>query len=134
MAYGASAFDSLFPSPSILAPTPIATPAIGFVQDGESFGAQLENLLPEFGVGTAQARRLLAFSTARGFLSNITVISDSLSTEGVQNAHSTLKTKESSEVLEAMKVLLEDWPDNHFQEEDLVSTRVESIRFPSKLS
>jgi hypothetical protein len=118
--YGAAAFNALFPAPSITAPTPVATPSLGFVPEGQSFGAPTESWISGFGPGTVQARRLLALSTARNFLNNVTATMEFMSASGVQEAQSRLKAKESSDILEAMRLLLEDWPNDQFHEEDLV--------------
>jgi hypothetical protein len=120
MIYGAAAFSALFPAPSTIAPTPVATPSIGFISDGRSFEAPIISNASDLGPGTVQARRLLALSSARNFLSNVTATLEFMSVAGVQEAHSRLKKRENSDIMDAIKLLLEDWPDDQFHEEDLV--------------
>jgi hypothetical protein len=120
MASVTAAFDALFPAPSISAPTPQATPSIGFPGDDLSFGAPTESWTPGFGPGSIQARRLLALSSARNFLSIVSAAPELMTAAGIQEMHVRLKARESNELFEAVKLLLEDWPDVPFHDEDLV--------------
>jgi hypothetical protein len=124
MAQAAAAFDALFPAPSISAPTPQATPSIGFPGDDLSFGAPTESWIPGFGPGSIQARRLLALSAARSFLSIVYAAPELMTTTGVQDMRSRLKARESSDLFEGMKLLLEDWPNVPFHDEDLVDSSI----------
>jgi hypothetical protein len=116
MPYGETAFDAIFPPPIISTPTPVATPAVGFVTEGQSFGGLTEPWAP----GTPHTRRLLATSTSRTFLSNVSASMKLMSTKGVQETQAKLKLAASRDTLESIRFLIQDWPDTAFDDDDLV--------------
>lgn len=116
MLYGETAFDAIFPAPVISTPTPVATPAIGFIQEGQSFGGVAEPWCP----GKTHTRRLLATSTSRAFLSNVSASLKLMSANGVQEIQAKLKAAGTRDTLESIRFLVQEWPDTAFYDDDLV--------------
>jgi anaphase-promoting complex subunit 2 len=127
MTYCSDPFDVLFPAPTISIATPIGTPAIGFPTSTSPSNS--------FAAGSAspatQARKLVALSTAQGWLGGVEAGPDGMSAEGVQAAKGRLKAGETKDRIEALRVLLENgavevgtWEGD----EDLVGWYLEGVR------
>jgi hypothetical protein len=65
-------------------------------------------------------RRNVTLSCAKRFLSNIAVLNDSLSPEGVEIAKSQLAEQAPKDIQTVMETALADWPNLPHHEEDLV--------------
>jgi len=122
----AAAFDSLFPSASASAPTPLATPALGYVSEGESFGG------PNVDSHDASydLQRSVALSSAKRFLSNVVVRKDSFSPEGVLAAKAQLMESTPKDVQGIMETALAGWPDLPHYEEDVVGLATPCTLYP----
>lgn len=116
-----AAFDTLFPSHSLSAPTPVSTPSLGHVGEGESWDRP-----SSLGVGaderpTTPGSRRMALSAAKRFLGNVAVTIDDLSADGISSRNFLLKSKYSREVRKAFENLISSWPSDFDGDEDIVS-------------
>ena len=129
MAFSIDAFDTLFPSPSNSAPTPVATPSFGFVKEGQSFGGSSEVWSGPIDPASLQARRFIALSTAKKVLGHVNIDEGDMNHSGMQRIKQRLKTKETGDVEESLRILLAHWPDIPLYEEDLVSSDASLLKF-----
>lgn len=117
-----AAFETLFPVPTVSAPTPAATPLLEHAPGTQSFGESGDDSTDALDDAGLATRRFVALSTAKSFLQTVTVRDEDLSTAGVQQMRELLKSKASPDIEAAFKLLLVDWPDNGTSDDDLVSS------------
>jgi anaphase-promoting complex subunit 2 len=120
------AFDFLFPAPLAAGPTPMSTPNLGFISEGESFGdvgsshpTKEDNNLNETSSLYTTSRRLAALNAAKTFLSHVGTSSPEIRNgrTGVKRLQEKLKKAavgtgpDGRDIREAFRMLLADWPE-----------------------
>lgn len=117
-------FDSLFPPPSITAPTSLTVPVLGY----ESGANLSDGYIPESRDVSHSFKRAAALGSAKRIMSDVVVRKEHLSPEGVQAAKARLKANEPSDFPIIMETALAEWPNVLHQEDDLVDWYLDTLR------